>query len=107
MALNTIHKNVKDLVNVYNQTTDKKFKCELVGEKTSERIRVSLGLDLPSVKKTLKVNGHADAKENDVIEVAGETLVVIKIASTYDRPLQFRKRADYDYLNSTEYIFLE
>lgn len=107
MGLNTIHKNTKDVVNAYNKTTEKKFKCELVGEKTSERIRLSLGLELPSVKKTLKVNGHADAKENDVIEVTGETLIVIKVSSSYDRPLQFRKRADYDYLNSTDYIFLE
>lgn len=107
MALNTIHKNPKDVVNVYNKTTNKKFKCELVGPQASERIRLSLGLDLPSIRKTLKVNGHADAKENDLIEVAGETLVVRKKETTYDKPLQFRKRADYDYLNSVEYIFLE
>lgn len=107
MGLQTIHKNPKDIVSVYNQTQDTWFKCELVDDVKSEKIRLSLGLDLPSVTMTLKVNGHAECKENDKLRLLNQTLLVRKTATKFDNTLQFRKRADYGYFNSTEYIFLE
>jgi len=109
MALNTIHKNPKDIVSVLNVTKNKYFKCELVEDVQSERIRVALGLDLPSTKLTLKINGHGDVSinEKDTIKVLNDTFIVSKIAERYDNSLQFRKRADYSYFNGTSYIFLE
>ncbi len=107
MALNTIHKNNKDLVNAYNITQNKVFKCEIAGEKEVQRVSASLGLNLPSNKLTLKVNGHANILDKDKIKVLNETYIVIAIKTTFDKPEQFRKRADYEFFNGTSYIFLE
>ena len=107
MALNTIHKNVKDLVNAYNQTQDKHFKCELVEEIRSEKIRASLGLELPSVTLTLKVNGYDETKERDKIEVLNQVFIVAKKSTRFSNDKQFRKRSDYEYFNGESYLFLE
>ena len=107
MALNTIHKDKKDLVSFKNITQGTKRKAELVSEKQSERVRASLGLDLPSVKLTLKVNGYDNTKERDKIQVLNETFIVSKISTNFSMNLQFRKRADYEYFNGESYLFLE
>lgn len=107
MALNTIHKDKKDLLSFFNETQRTWRKGELVSEKQSERIRASLGLELPSVKLTLKVNGYDNTKERDKIQVLNETFIVSKISTNFSMKLQFRKRADYDYFNGESYLFLE
>ena len=107
MALNTIHKDKKDLVSFLNVTQGTKRKAELVSKKQSERVRASLGLDLPSVKLTLKVNGYDNTKERDKIQVLNETFIVSKISTNFSMNLQFRKRADYEYFNGESYLFLE
>lgn len=107
MALNTVHKNKKDLLSFHNLTQGTWRKAELVSEKQSERIRASLGLELPSVKLTLKVNGYDNTKERDKIEVLKETFIVSKISTNYSMHIQFRKRADYEFLNGESYLFLE
>lgn len=107
MALNTIHKNNKDLVPVYNKTQDKYFNCEILGEAASERVKTSLGLDLPSTKLTLKVNGFCDVAEKDKIKVLNDIFIVSKLSNSYSITQQFRKRADYELFNGTTFIFLE
>ena len=107
MALNTIHKDKKDLVSFKNITQGTIRKAELVSERQSERVRASLGLDLPSVKLTLKVNGYDNTKERDKIQVLNETFIVSKISTNFSMKLQFRKRADYEYFNGESYLFLE
>lgn len=107
MALNTIHKNKQDLVNAYNITQNKVFKCEIAGEKEVQRVSASLGLNLPSNKLTLKVNGHSKVLDKDKIKVLNETYIVVAVKETFDKPEQFRKRADYEFFNGTSYIFLE
>lgn len=107
MALNTIHKNKRDIVNAYDITQDKYFKCELVDDITSERVKTALGLDLPSTRMTLKVNGHCEALEKDKVRVLNQVFIIQRIGSNFSNQKQFRKRADYEYFNSVSYLFLE
>ena len=107
MGINTIHRNPKDLVSAYNETKNSWFKCELVDDVKSEKIRVSLGLDLPSVTLTLRVNGHIEVNDKDRIRVLNKRLLVKKILSNFSNNMQFRKRADYEFFNGTTYLFLE
>lgn len=107
MALNTIHKNKKDIVNAYNITKEKYFKCEIVNDKQSERVRLALGLDLPALRITLKVNGYVLANEKDKIRVLNEEFILVKQTAAFTRSTQFRKRADYDFFSGEQYLFLE
>lgn len=107
MALNTIHTNKEDRIPAQNLTQNNYFRCELVENKTSERVQTSLGLALPSVKLTLKVNGHCSVFEKDKVKVFNEIYIVAKIASNYTNKEQFRKRADYNDFNGESYLFLE
>jgi hypothetical protein len=107
MALNTIHKNKKDIVNAYNITKDKYFKCEIVNDKQSERVRLALGLDLPALRITLKVNGYTLADEKDKIRVLNEEFILVRQTSTFTQSTQFRKRADYEFFNGEQFLFLE
>lgn len=107
MALNTIHTNKEDRIPAENLTQNNYFRCELVDTKNSERVQTSLGLALPSVKLTLKINGHCSVNEKDKIKVFNEIYIVARIGSNYTNKEQFRKRADYDYFNGESYLFLE
>lgn len=107
MALNTIHRNKRDIVNAYNITQDRWFKCEILNDITKEKVTASLGLDMPSVKLTIQINGHSNVLEKNHIRILNEEYIVSKIASNYDKTQQFKKRSDYDFFNGKTFIFLE
>ncbi len=107
MALNTIHKNKRDVVNAYNITQNRWFKCEIPSEITKERVTASLGLNLPSVKLTLLINGHSNILDKDHIRVLNEEYIVVKTTSSFDKPQQFKTRSDYDFFNGKTFVFLE
>ena len=107
MALNTIHRDKKDKVNALNVTQQFNFKCDIVDNVEAEKIQLSLGLNLPSIKMTLEVNGYSKCIGGDTIEVLNQKFIIKKIGDRFSMKNQFRKRADYSYFNGKQYIFLE
>lgn len=107
MALNTIHRDKRDKVNALNVTQQFNFKCDILDNVEAEKIQASLGLKLPSIRLTLKVNGHSNCIGGDTIEVLNQKFIITKISDNFAMKNQFRKRADYSYFNGEQYLFLE
>jgi hypothetical protein len=107
MGLNTIHKNKKDLATAYNLTKEFSFKCEVLDEITQERITAAMGLEMPTLRLTIKVNGIVNVDEKDKIRIVDEVFKVAKKSDKFTNKLQFRKRSDYKYFNNETLIFLE
>jgi len=107
MALNTIHRDKNDKVNAFNVTQNFNFKCDILDNVEAEKIQTALGLNLPSVRLTLKVNGHSNCIGGDTIQVLNQKFIIAKIGDKFSMKNQFRKRVDYSYFNGEQYLFLE